>query len=185
MNNIITSRHLVTHDLKIRIRQSKAFNLCFPDLLTLPSCTAILAFKPLTVLLAFPLGQYYGKRAVKDFRGNDSTKSAIETARKGAASGENRGKTSGSGRTRYLKLSERSLKVLKRDAREVVAKHPVSNVCCVVRDTVEPGFFGYITASEGSGAIVRHTHVFSTECVGKTSEILKVLTSLWHTYRRF
>ena len=46
-----------------------------------------------------------GKRVVKDFRGNDSTKAAIEASKKLK------------GTTRYLLLTERSIKILKSDGK--------------------------------------------------------------------
>ena len=49
--------------------------------------------------------QYFGKRVVKDFRGNDSTKAAIEASKKLK------------GTTRYLLLTERSIKILKSDGK--------------------------------------------------------------------
>ena len=49
--------------------------------------------------------QYFGKRVVKEFRGNDSTKAAIEASKKLK------------GTTRYLLLTERSIKILKSDGK--------------------------------------------------------------------
>ncbi len=95
---------------------------------------------------------------MRDFRGNDSTMSAIETGKRAKSGSTN------AARPRFIMLSERSIKVLKRDTREVVTKHPVSSVCCVVRDPAEPAFFGYIT-TEPAINNQRYSHVFSTDCV--------------------
>jgi thiol-disulfide isomerase/thioredoxin len=110
---------------------------------------------------------------VKDFRGNDSTKSAIESSKKLK------------GTTRYLVINDRSIKILKSDGKviinafrktcpltpalhpsiqEVVAKHPVNVVCCIVRDKVDPpAFFGYITSDSASER--KFSHVYSTGCM--------------------
>ena len=50
--------------------------------------------------------QYYAKRSGKDFKGTDTTKSAIESSKK-----------SKGGRQRFLVLSEKDVKILKRDAK--------------------------------------------------------------------
>ena len=50
--------------------------------------------------------QYYAKRSGKDFKGVDTTKSAIESSKK-----------SKGGRQRFLVLSEKDVKILKRDAK--------------------------------------------------------------------
>ncbi len=55
--------------------------------------------------------QYYGKRLVKEFRGTDSTKAAIDVAKKARSGSVN------AGRNRFLLLTERSIKVLKRDTK--------------------------------------------------------------------
>ncbi len=53
-----------------------------------------------------PLFQYYSKRITKEFRGTDTTKQAIESSRK-----------SKGGRSRFMVLSEKDVKILKRDAK--------------------------------------------------------------------
>ena len=60
---------------------------------------------------------------------------------------------------------------------EAIAKHPVNAVCCIVRDKVDPpAYFGYITSDAANGNSERKfSHVYSTGCMGKTSEILKVV----------
>ena len=61
---------------------------------------------------------------------------------------------------------------------EAIAKHPVNAVCCIVRDKVDPpAYFGYITsdAAAANGGERKFSHVYSTGCMGKTSEILKVV----------
>ncbi len=45
----------------------------------------------------------------------------------------------------------------------MVTKHPVNSVCCVVRDSLDAQFFGYIT-TEPANNNQRYSHVFSTEC---------------------
>ena len=50
--------------------------------------------------------QYYAKRSSRDFKGMDTTKSAIESSKK-----------SKGGRQRFLVLSENEVKILKRDAK--------------------------------------------------------------------
>jgi hypothetical protein len=50
--------------------------------------------------------QYYAKRITKEFRGTDTTKLAIESSKK-----------SKGGRSRFLVLSEKDVKILKRDAK--------------------------------------------------------------------
>ena len=52
------------------------------------------------------LFQYYGKRITKEFRGTDTTKLAIESSKK-----------SKGGRSRFLVLTEKDVKILKRDAK--------------------------------------------------------------------
>ncbi len=44
-----------------------------------------------------------------------------------------------------------------------MTKHPVNSVCCVVRDSLDAQFFGYIT-TEPANNNQRYSHVFSTEC---------------------
>ena len=57
---------------------------------------------------------------------------------------------------------------------EAIAKHPVNAVCCIVRDKVDPpAYFGYITSDAASER--KFSHVYSTGCMGKTGEILKVV----------
>ena len=56
--------------------------------------------------LFFYLFQYYAKRSSRDFKGMDTTKSAIESSKK-----------SKGGRQRFLVLSEKDVKILKRDAK--------------------------------------------------------------------
>ncbi len=45
----------------------------------------------------------------------------------------------------------------------MVTKHPVSSVCCIVRDPMEAAFFGYITTDPALNN-QRYSHVFSTDC---------------------
>lgn len=105
---------------------------------------------------------------MKDFRGVDSTLAAIDTAKKSKNS------TSNAPRSRYLVLSEKNIRVLKRETKEIVTRHPMSAIRCIVRDAGEMTMFGYIAPDP----VVNHqnfSHVFSTDCKGKTSEILMVL----------
>ncbi len=53
--------------------------------------------------------KYFGKRVVKDFRGNDSTKAAIEASKKMSSAKQ--------ASARYLVLTERSIKILKCDGK--------------------------------------------------------------------
>eukprot|EP00095_Tigriopus_kingsejongensis_P008874 maker-scaffold15_size728074-snap-gene-6.17 protein:Tk08874 transcript:maker-scaffold15_size728074-snap-gene-6.17-mRNA-1 annotation:"hypothetical protein FOTG_05348" len=55
--------------------------------------------------------KYFGKRPVKDFRGIDSTKSAIDQSKK-AKAGSSHGP-----RTRFIILSEKCIKIVKRDGK--------------------------------------------------------------------
>ena len=50
--------------------------------------------------------QYYAKKSSKDFKGTDTTKAAIESSKK-----------SKGGKKRYLVLSEKDVRILKRDAK--------------------------------------------------------------------
>lgn len=116
--------------------------------------------------------KYFGKKVVKDFKGIDSTKSAIDTSKK-AKPGSSHGP-----RTRFIILSEKWIKILKRDGKELVAKHDVSSICCVVQDATDPSYFGYITTDGNNGTGeggTKYSHVFATGCKGKTFEILMVV----------
>ncbi|XP_059079558.1 uncharacterized protein LOC131877787 [Tigriopus californicus] len=116
--------------------------------------------------------KYFGKKGVKDFKGIDSTKSAIDLSKK-AKPGSSHGP-----RTRFIILSEKWIKILKRDGKELVAKHDVSSICCVVQDATDPSYFGYITTDGGNGTGeggTKYSHVFATGCKGKTFEILMVV----------
>eukprot|EP00096_Caligus_rogercresseyi_P012539 TRINITY_DN5290_c0_g2_i1.p1 TRINITY_DN5290_c0_g2~~TRINITY_DN5290_c0_g2_i1.p1 ORF type:complete len:423 (+),score=98.55 TRINITY_DN5290_c0_g2_i1:64-1269(+) len=103
--------------------------------------------------------KYFGKKAVKDFKGNDSTKSAIEQIRRAKA-----------GRLRYILITDKTVTVIKRDTKEAVEVHNIDNICCVVHDKNDPRILGYI-----SNDSQKLTHVFSTDCKEKTSEILSVI----------
>ena len=54
----------------------------------------------------FVFQKYYAKKSSKDFKGTDTTKAAIESSKK-----------SKGGKKRYLVLSEKDVKILKRDAK--------------------------------------------------------------------
>ena len=56
--------------------------------------------------MKFVFYQYYAKKSSKDFKGTDTTKAAIESSKK-----------SKGGKKRYLVLSEKDVKILKRDAK--------------------------------------------------------------------
>ncbi|XP_071745713.1 uncharacterized protein [Lepeophtheirus salmonis] len=103
--------------------------------------------------------KYFGKKTVKDFKGNDSTKGAIEQIRRAKA-----------GRLRYLLITDKTVTVIKRDTKEAVEVHNIDNICCVVHDKDDPRIMGYISNDKQ-----KLTHVFSTDCKEKTSEILSVI----------
>jgi hypothetical protein len=112
--------------------------------------------------LAFKV-KYYAKKSSKDFKGTDTTKAAIESSKK-----------SKGGKKRYLVLSEKDVRILKRDAKEVAATHEISNVCCVVRDKSNPAIFGYATTTSENTA-QNLAHVFTTDSQEKAAEILSVI----------
>ena len=61
-------------------------------------------------------------------------------------------------------LSEKAVKILKRDAKEEVTSHEISQICCVVRDSENPQIFGYATTTAESQAQAQNTaHVFTTD----------------------
>merc|ERR1712080_346970 len=90
-------------------------------------------------------------------------KAAIESSKK-----------SKGGKKRYLVLSEKDVKILKRDAKEVAATHEISNVCCVVKDNSNPAIFGYATTTSENTA-QNLAHVFTTDSPEKAAEILSVI----------
>ena len=68
--------------------------------------------------------QYFGKKPVKDFKGLDTTKAAIEASKKAAVKANAKAATSGKGaanhgggRTRFIILSEKAVKIVKRDGK--------------------------------------------------------------------
>ncbi|CAB4066047.1 ANKS1 [Lepeophtheirus salmonis] len=89
--------------------------------------------------------KYFGKKTVKDFKGNDSTKGAIEQIRRAKA-----------GRLRYLLITDKTVTVIKRDTKEAVEM--ILESWDIFQNDKQ-----------------KLTHVFSTDCKEKTSEILSVI----------
>ena len=111
--------------------------------------------------------KYHGNNLVKDFKGIETTREAIEKV-KSSKDIINR-----TGMPVTMLITDKEVKISIFEGKEPIHQHDITNISCIVYDTDNMCMFGYITSDIDN--LQRFSHVFSAENKERASEILTAI----------